>query len=220
MACIWSCETDSILQQSVKFEFDPGVVAAAEKIADVRILNGYAGVQRNSFGELVVRFATTNDPEHVDQLFILHGCNKSYQISNTQAQLIVSPVDLLLKTSNEMVYLSIEDFRGNLIQRLPESFKFSESITGFGLANWNIEAYKIENTDDNFSNSLIAAFNQTKISKTTDMNPPDCDQSCDAGGVGATSCSLSGSCSVTCGAGYYACCQWGFPDTCGCCPNS
>jgi hypothetical protein len=31
--------------------------------------------------------------------------------------------------------------------------------------------------------------------------------SCDAGGIGASSCSLSGGCSVTCTSGHYACCR-------------
>ncbi len=34
---------------------------------------------------------------------------------------------------------------------------------------------------------------------------------CDAGGTGATSCSISSNtgCSVSCGSGYYACCSYG-----------
>lgn len=42
---------------------------------------------------------------------------------------------------------------------------------------------------------------------------------CDAGGPGSTSCSVSnggGTCTSTCGVGYYACCMYGAPPKCRC----
>lgn len=46
----------------------------------------------------------------------------------------------------------------------------------------------------------------------------DPDEDCESGGVGSSSCSVDG-CSVTCAAGYYACCDTDWINECGCRKN-
>ncbi len=218
LTILLSCTTDSNFQQSV-FKFDRDVLAAAEHDNNIRILTGYVGIQPNSLGELVVRYADKNDREYVDQLFILQGVNRSLRVIETQAQLIISDGNMLIKTADDIIYIMVDDYRGELLKKLPQNFKINEEAVGYGLANWEIRAYDIENTEENFNGAPIAAFNSHEVGKSKDMGAPDCEETCDSGGTGSTSCSISG-CSASCSEGYHACCQYGSPNTCGCCENS
>ena len=127
---------------------------------------------------------------------------------------------------------------GNAISQIEankklSSLSVSSQILGYGLSfisgTWSIEKikqspYKLPyNTLDysDMHNTEMASKLPSPENESLSSDPPaDCSSSaCTSGGEGATSCSTVGplnECSVTCSAGYYACCN----DTrvkCNCC---
>jgi len=97
----------------------------------------------------------------------------------------------------------------------------AQAIAGYGLAHRLVEPrtfpWKVARETETYAALLSDATSMADASKGAQfIDPPECG-SCDSGGTGSTSCSISGTsggCSVTCSDGYYACCGGG---GCYCC---
>jgi hypothetical protein len=99
-------------------------------------------------------------------------------------------------------------------ERLPSSAIFERGKALARYVNDSEKALRLWHCGETDGLCAIRLSGEKGLNQFEDEGGP----SCPAGGVGATSCSLTSCCSVSCGAGYYACCHR--TENCRCIPNS
>lgn len=188
---------------------------------------GSVQIQTNNAGDVVVIMKT--DSAVNDKLFILQGNTKKAILDKTfkKAQIAYLFHSIIINSldSKERFYLAVDkQEEKDVLTKVPSSYKsfFTGSLYGYGIVQMtgpippNLTFFK--KTSDTYKD--ISAY---RASVSPNMAPPDStgSKSCDNGGTGATSCSAgngNGTCSVSCGTAYYACCTVHVlsAPTCGC----
>jgi hypothetical protein len=184
-------------------------------------------IKTNSEGDVIV-LANTKDSAN-EKMYVLQGGNgKPINKSFKTAQVIYLTHLIIINSleNKERYYLGIsKPEEKEVLSKLPEIYKsfFSSSTYGYGLVQMKgflpntINVFK--NNSDPFQDlySYRGFVNDKSVNNLTEP------EHCDAGGAGATSCSKASggySCSVSCGSGYYACCNdhTVTPPSCNCKP--
>jgi len=128
---------------------------------------------------------------------------------------------VIMTTEDEMFVLSVsEDSNWNL----PPGLSSGVRIIGVALNHQirPVEANKHRATTNAYGDCADAGDCGVEIVTFYDTESTQGGGTCDAGGVGSTSCSITdsgASCSASCGAGFYSCCKratWGTQQSCKC----
>lgn len=145
------------------------------------------------------------DPnKDVRNLFILQGASSSIvnQRNNFDVLYLKHGLVLINQNSGEKFYLGVpkpEEEKNR--KAIASKINFDKNITGHGLIYGTM-------TPEDFKDGLNKLKEESSIIEYFNNSGNNRSSSCTNGGVGSTSCSNGGDgCSVSCGSGYYACCN-------------
>lgn len=163
--------------------------------------------------EVVVKLAGD-----INKLYILQKSKtpKKINIDRAQGQITYLKNALIINTlnPNNTYFLGVDNDKGDKLRdRIQAKVKLSNTLSGYGLVEMNIDDFDKYNFSENRSiyYSLSTAIGKANINTLM--------SGCRSGGPGSTSCSYSDDgdgCSVSCSDGYYSCCN---PGGCGCRSN-
>jgi hypothetical protein len=182
--------------------------------------SGYIFKTQNN--EVVFMQSTTEDKSKFDKVVVVafeKDVNipiKSEDIDYADAIYFKDKRSLVIHSKKDnMVYLFGLDEKQSLekidLLKQNTNFKTNEfkSVLGYGISvlsgNWDLQKFLNTATTSAFDGLVASSktINNNKVAPLRDE--------CTSGGVGASECSIGSwsemSCSVTCNAGYYACCK-------------
>lgn len=195
-------------------------------------LDGSATLYHFSSGEILITIKSKTDLEIINKFILQATKNEKVftgikKINNAE---IIYLFDLVLLNDldeNKLTAYSVNSPRYNdTYNKIPQAIRtnITSTINGFGLG-YNSGVWKFLNENISLEKSIHTLIHGLQ----NGTEDEDLGVSCESGGTGATSCSISGcfnsGCSVSCGAGYYACCYCDtiLPDLgpiCQCKPNT
>lgn len=176
-------------------------------------IEGSATIYSLESGEIIIAIKKINESQAKEKFILQTEKNLSYkpgisEISNVE---IIYLFDILLvndRDKNIVTSYTVNSPRLNeTYSFIPEDLqkRINTSVTGYGLG-YNSASWSFLNKNIALEKSLHTLLHGYE----TNYNPPGGGSPCTAGGVGSTSCSISGcfgeSCSTSCGAGYHSCC--------------
>jgi len=195
-------------------------------------LDGSATLYYFSSGEILITIKSKTDVEIINK-FILQTTKDEKvftgikKINNAE---IIYLFDLVLLNDldeNKLTAYSVNSPTfSNTYNNIPQAVRtnITTTFTGFGLG-YNNSIWETLNENISLESSIHTLIHGLQNSTEDE----DLGESCESGGTGATSCSISGcfdsSCSVSCGTGFYACCYCdgtppGIGPHCNCKPNT
>lgn len=200
---IFSCDTENIdtsAVQAKEFYNSKEIVESPIDNLGVNqatsiILEGDFKVDKLEDNKIVI-YTETKDTKHV---FILEGVEADFEVNSTMKR--VSYLKNAISFDDTMI-VGVDGVSNSEVEILSKSTTKNEyQKTKVLIHKW------YSKKDSNYDNiSPTSAVEMMVV-----PGPPSLeDSSCNAGGEGATSCSVGGGatgCSVSCGSGYHACCN-------------
>ncbi len=169
-------------------------------------------VQITEDSEIMIMQQSISNPKIFEKAYVLQTENSDLGINRTSSKKsIVFEKAILIESGSKLFFIGV-DLKENvqLIEKLKGLVDPSKLVTylGYGFSEvkgeWAIDS---DFTEKSAYNSLAKSNKNAKIFYGDILD-------CTSGGLGATSCSINdeigpigSGCSVTCSAGYYACCK-------------
>jgi hypothetical protein len=187
-------------------------------------LTGNIEISTNASGDITV---IVNPKSSNSRLFIIQGGNYNIHesIKNGEVIYLLHAIIINSLDQKERYYFAIEKPEEKLIySQIPATWKlfFTQKANGYGVVRMTgrvpTDIKTFTQSGNTWSDLRQYRASLTKKEANTIVTDDPVGGigtvSCDSGGAGAASCSTSidprfGSCSVSCSAGYYACCNHG-----------
>ncbi len=230
---VQSCrKADNILT-----DLDKNFINSFEVNQDQKFLIGDVEIISN-FDEIIVLVKVSEKySEHkvnsIEKVFILqHGSLHDLDVSYKDVRIYFNKKEgiLMIPQKGEAHYIGLGEggIPTTFYNFITSELKIAnvKSFLGFGIGIFN-GLWDISKTDIIGSNDIRLKLSEASrikreaLSKADELEGPDpkC-TNCDAGGIGAISCSIYTYCSTTCGSGFFACCKSNANySSCKCCPN-